>query len=277
MTSPHASSRKGLTPSSASRSANQKIRIKRSIKIALFVQALFNNWSQKLSTTKINRCRLSLRLVSTSCSNPSSCVRTISRLLSSSNNIELAGDGTKFKTGARPVGPKLCDCPKQGIYRCDCSRIYTDRFASWGWDNYRECFVYGHAFYELTAASSPYDLPIYLHLAQAKEHDSVNGVKAFDRAHKLFPELDFTSFLGESAHDNFPTYNLMRAYCVTPIIALNERHKGHYQLDGNFTTDSSATPVCPKGEIMVAGGFCPDRCRMKWRCPLVAHNLDKPC
>ena len=198
-------------------------------------------------------------------------------LLSSSNNIDLAGDGTKFKTGARPVGRKLCDCRKQGIYRCDCSRLYTDRFASWGWDSYHECFVYGHAFYELTAASSPYDLPIYIHLAQAKEHDSVNGVKAFNRAHKLYPELTFTSFLGDSAHDNYPTYNLLHAYCLTPIIALNERHKGHYQLDGNFTTDSSATPVCPKGEIMVAGGFCPDRCRIKWRCPLVAHKLDKPC
>src|SRR5215831_3363973 len=30
-------------------------------------------------------------------------------LLSSSNKIDLAGDGTKFKTGARPVGHKLCD------------------------------------------------------------------------------------------------------------------------------------------------------------------------
>src|SRR5262249_5620159 len=46
--------------------------------------------------------------------------------------------------------------------------------------------------------------------------------------HKLFPELAFTSFLGDSAHDNYPTYNLLRASCVTPIIALNERHKGHY-------------------------------------------------
>jgi len=198
-------------------------------------------------------------------------------LLTSSEAIDLAGDGTKFKTGARSSGRKLCDCHKQGIYRCDCSRRYTDRFASWGWDGYRDRFIFGHAFYELTAASSPFDLPIFLHLAQAKEHDSVNGVKALDRASRLYPELSFASFLGDSAHDNYPTYNLLTAHSISPIIALNQRHTGHYQLDGDFTTDSSGVPVCPKRERMVAVGFCPDRCRQKWRCPRAAHHLPKPC
>jgi hypothetical protein len=198
-------------------------------------------------------------------------------LLSSSEAIDLAGDGTKFRTGARSTGRKLCDCYKQGIYRCDCSRCYTDRFASWGWDSYRQCFVYGHAFYELTAASSPFDLPIFLLLAQAKEHDSASGVKALDRAFKLYPELSFASFIGDSAHDNYPTYNLLTAHSITPIIALNTRHTGHYQLDGEFTTDSSGTPVCPEREQMVAVGFCPDRCRQKWRCPRAARHLPKPC
>jgi len=198
-------------------------------------------------------------------------------LLSSSGAIDLAGDGTKFKTGACATGRKLCDCRKQGIYRCTCPRRYTDRFASWGWDSYRECYLYGHALYELTAASSAHDLPIFIHLAQAKEHDSVSGVKALERACKLYPELDFGCFLGDSAHDNYPTYHLLRAHTVQPLIALNERHSGHYQLDGNFTTDDSGVPVCPQGEPLVAAGFCPDRCRQKWRCPRAAQRRAQPC
>jgi len=198
-------------------------------------------------------------------------------LLSSSGAIDLAGDGTKFKTGARAVGRKLCDCHKQGIYRCQCPRLYTDRFASWGWDSYRECYLYGHAFYELTAASSPFDLPILILTVQAKDHDSVHGVKALDRAPKLYPELFFASFIGDSAHDNYPTYDLLTARSITPFIALNERHAGYYQLDGHFTTDKSGVPVCPKGEPMVLGGFCPDRCRLKWRCPRAAPSSAKPC
>ena len=198
-------------------------------------------------------------------------------LLSATESIDLAGDGSKFKTGARAVGRKVCDCRKKGIYRCACQRLYTDRFASWGWDNHHECFVYGHAIYELTAASSPHDLPIFILLPQAKEHDSVNGVKAAERACKLYPELTFAAFLGDSAHDNYPTYNLLRAHSIAPLIALNERHTGHYQLEHNFTSDSSGIPVCPKGETMVAGGFCPDRCRLKWRCPRAAQEQEKPC
>jgi hypothetical protein len=198
-------------------------------------------------------------------------------LLASSEAVDLAGDGTKFKTGASSSGRKLCDCRKRGVYRCDCRRLYSDRFASWGWDCYHDCFVYGHAFYELTAASSPFDLPIFLLPAQAKDHDSATGVKALDRACKLYPELLFASFIGDSAHDNYPTYNLLTAHSISPIIALNERRSGHYQLDGGFTTNSSGTPVCPKRERMVAVGFCPDRCRLKWRCPRSAHRLSKPC
>jgi hypothetical protein len=46
-------------------------------------------------------------------------------LLTSSEAVDLAGDGTKFKTGASSSGRKLCDCRKRGVYRCDCRRLYT--------------------------------------------------------------------------------------------------------------------------------------------------------
>jgi hypothetical protein len=82
-------------------------------------------------------------------------------------------------------------------------------------------------------------------------------VKALDRASKLYPELSFASFIGDSAHDNYPTYDLLTARSINPIIALNERHTGYYQLDGHFTTDSSGLPVCPTGETLVAGGLRP--------------------
>jgi len=50
--------------------------------------------------------------------------------VTSAEAVDLAGDGTKFKTGASSSGRKLCDCHKRGIYRCDCPRLYSDRFAS---------------------------------------------------------------------------------------------------------------------------------------------------
>jgi len=43
----------------------------------------------------------------------------------------------------------------------------------------------------------------------------------FFRARKLYPELHFASFIADSAHDNYPIYNLLRAHSVNSIIALN--------------------------------------------------------
>ena len=198
-------------------------------------------------------------------------------LLSASARITLAGDGSKFTTGARAVGRKLCDCRKKGVFRCDCPRLYTDRFASWGWDSYRERYVYGHALYELTAASSPHDLPVCLLLAQAKDHDSLLGVKALERVYKLYPELDFEAFLGDSAHDNYPTYGFCETLGLQAFIALNERQTGQYQLPHEFTANALGTPVCPQGETMQANGFCPDRCRFKWRCPRAVWGQTPAC
>ena len=273
MTSARASSRKRPTRSFAKPSSTPTILTK----IARLARAL----RERLVTTALKRqdhplpafpaLRLNLLL------KPIVLRSHALGLLSASEAMELAEDGTTFKTGARSSGRKLCDCRNRRVYRCDCLRRYTDRFASWGWDSYRECFGYGHAFDELTAASSPFDLPIFLLLAPAKAHDSVSGVKALDRASKLYPELPFASFIGDSAHDNYPTYNLLIAHSINPMIALNERHTGYYQLDGHFTTDSSGVPLCPKREPMVAVGFCPDRCRQKWRCPRAAYHLPKPC
>jgi hypothetical protein len=82
------------------------------------------------------------------------------------------------------------------------------------------------AFYELTAASSPFDLPIFILPVQAKVRDSVNGVKALDRALKLYPELFFASFISVSVHDNCPTYDFLGARSITPFIAHNKQHTG---------------------------------------------------
>jgi hypothetical protein len=198
-------------------------------------------------------------------------------LLGDVQALSVAGDGTKCVTGARSTGRKICDCRRHGVYRCTCPRRYADRFATWGWDSYRERYVFGHAVYELTAADSPHDLPIFIQLAQAREHDSLPAVKATERACKLYPELSFARFLGDSAHDNYPFYALLSAFEITPFIALNERNTGHPQLPSHFTTDAAGTPYCPAGEEMVYNGFCPDRCRLKWRCPRAVYDEPEPC
>ena len=97
-------------------------------------------------------------------------------LLGDTKELVVAGDGTPVRTGASPYGKKICDCKKKGIFNCQCPRRYSDPEAAWGWDSYRECYFYGRHLYEITATSSPHDLPIYLKLVSAKRHDSVSFV-----------------------------------------------------------------------------------------------------
>jgi hypothetical protein len=53
-------------------------------------------------------------------------------------NLFVAGDGTKLKTWSNPYGKKVCSCQE----RCECKRQFTDFHARWGYDSYRECYVW---------------------------------------------------------------------------------------------------------------------------------------
>jgi hypothetical protein len=69
------------------------------------------------------------------------------------DDLHVAGDGTKLPTWANAHGHKLCRCDNRNKPRaehCDCQRRYHDPLAMWGWDSYRERYVYGHGLYELT-------------------------------------------------------------------------------------------------------------------------------
>lgn len=195
------------------------------------------------------------------------------------NNIFVSADGTHIKTGASSYGRKVCKCPKfivqngkKVFNHCDCPRRFSDHFASWGWDSYREQYIYGYTFYELTAASSPYDLPIFFIQAQAARHDSVLAPICSDLLRKMLPQKwTITKFLADSAHDNIPTYKLMDTFNYEPFIPLNDRNKDNLTYQACQVNDMGI-PFCSCGEPMVYSGYCPDRMRIKWRCPLKAKK-----
>jgi hypothetical protein len=200
-------------------------------------------------------------------------------LLGDPDNIFVSGDGTHIKTGASPYGRKDCNCPKFNLQngkkvfnRCDCPRKFSDYFAAWGWDSYREQYVYGYAFYELTAASSPYDLPLFFLQAQASRHDSVMAPLCVDLLRKLLPQkYIITKFSADGAHDNIPTYKLMDTFNYEPFIPLNDRNKDNLTYQ-TCPINNLGIPVCRCGVPMVYNGYCPDRMRIKWRCPLKAKK-----
>jgi hypothetical protein len=65
-------------------------------------------------------------------------------MLGDTSKLYLCGDGSALPSGANPNGKPSCECHKNGIYKCNHDRFYSDATANWGYDSYRECYYFGH-------------------------------------------------------------------------------------------------------------------------------------
>lgn len=197
-------------------------------------------------------------------------------LYGDTKKLDVSGDGTCINTGASNFGNKVCDCIKNGIYNCDCARKFSDPYARWGWDSYHGQWFYGHTEYILSVYNKDLksDLPFYLRMVQAQRFDGISAVIALAEARKLYPDFNFNSFIGDGAHDNYASYQLLHEWNMKAFIPLNETNKGNFQYPPHLNIDENGVPHCMAGHAMVNWGFNQDRCRIKYRCPLALGKID---
>jgi hypothetical protein len=139
--------------------------------------------------------------------------------------LAISGDSSPYESGGSPYGKKLCQCKE----KCDCKRRFSDPKADWGWGSSHNVWFYGYTGYDTTAAGSKHDLPIYIGMGQASRHDSVMGLRCLDDCRRLYPDITVTRFLGDSAHNAYPYYELLKFWQIEPFIDLN---KGRCSGDG---------------------------------------------
>jgi len=191
--------------------------------------------------------------------------------------VSISGDGTCIKTGASHFGVKTCKCSESGNYHCDCPRKFSDPNATWGWDSHKEQWFYGYTGYFISTYNKvlKLDLPLYLRLVDAKRHDSVSAVVALAEFKDLYPFLNVDAFMSDSASDNYPTYELADHWNINAVIALNSKNKGKFKYPPHIKVDENGVPICVGGHKMIFWGYCGnDRCRLKWRCPLVLGKVE---
>ncbi len=177
--------------------------------------------------------------------------------------MELAGDGSPFESCGNPYGIKVCDCRKKGIFKCDCLRRYSDSYANWGYDSYRNVYFFGRNLYSLSCVNGVHELPVYLRFGQGSRHDSVLMAFSVTEAWPLFDEvgLKVTTFIGDSAHDANALYGLLKDYGAKPVIDLKGELKEVLELN------KQGIPLCPKKFLMTYWGYEKKKNRFKWRCP----------
>lgn len=199
-----------------------------------------------------------------------------------SKSLVVSGDGTCVPTGANAQGVKVCDCRKEGNYYCRCPRRYSDPKATWGRDSHNELYFYGYSAYLLCHhdAVSKTDLPLLLRLYEAARHDSLSAMFALSEFKEIYPDFTMTYFLSDSASDNYPTYDLLEEQKTMPVIPLNDIAKE--PLYPGPISYAKGIPICAGNLPMVHNGYCPDRNRIKWRCPAKMRKdctcpLKEPC
>jgi hypothetical protein len=196
-------------------------------------------------------------------------------LLGDTKSLSITGDGTPVETGGRPYGKLLCNCRKQGNWKCDCLRKFSDPDADFGWDSSREKYYYGRNLFMISASESPYDLPIYPKLYRASKHDSVLWVSTFHELLHWYPNWKIGESMLDSAFDAYPIYEMLERYDVSAIIDLNPRRSKQFTYN-KMDINLDGVPVCSIGREMLDWGIDKKRYRRKWRCPAAVGGWQCP-
>lgn len=175
------------------------------------------------------------------------------------DNMVISGDGSALWTHSSSRGSK----------RSDNLRYYSDVDANIGWDSDLEKFYFGYTEYNLSVINHKLkiDLPVFLNLAKASQHDALTSIKslaAFAHRNKVFTP---THICLDSASDNYDTHLYAYSLNMIPIIDINKRLIGKNVYEQFNDISENGKPLCKFGKEMVPHGRDIRRQRHKFRCP----------
>ena len=167
------------------------------------------------------------------------------------SRLIVSGDGSALLSGASSTGKPTCNCRKEGIYNCKCDRLYRDPTADWGYDSYRDCYYFGHTFYQYVVSSSGHDLPLHVSIGPASESDFTLSLKGLDRLQKALKDnrLDckIEALAYDAGHDAKGIYEYLIENNIKPVIALNQRSGLPAATGTAQSINQQGAPLCIAG------------------------------
>ena len=210
---------------------------------------------------------MAFAILETCCLNESHRLRLLDK-----NHLFVAGDSTKLKVDGNRYGKKVCHCYQKS---CDCKRHYNAKEPTIGYDAHRDAFIYSHSLYQLNSCSTFHtaELPAYLMMTEGARHDSVT---ASFPMHRATQRLGIDAACFDAAHDATAFYQMAHDRWRTQVfIPLNTTNEGNYQQIPMEKISQQGIPICREGHDMYFSGYCKDRDRVKWRCPIKATKAGK--
>ena len=194
-----------------------------------------------------------------------------------SKDLAVSGDGTAVPShtscfGHVPSPAALDACPEPP----DEPRHYADPDADWGWDSSKKAWYFGRTLYMLCCRNTDLkiELPLLINFTKAKRHDSVNFLYAIDDFACHMPGLSPKNICLDSAHDNIPTYRLLRHWGINALIDINGRSTKSEDYPDDISFDRQGHPLCRAGHEMCPWGNDPVKDAHKYRCPLRCGKTD---
>lgn len=194
------------------------------------------------------------------------------RGLITSEELVLSGDGSALHIHSNPFGHKVKDAAEDGN-----THRYTAPDADIGWDSDLDVYYYGYTFYNITYHSSSLgvDLPVFLTMRAASQHDALTTITATAQFLDMNPELHPKYACFDSASDSYHIYEYLRHKNIIPIIDWNKRHSGSKNPYAEFEgINENGIPVCRCGIEMVRDGYDQSKMATKYRCPLKKGRID---
>lgn len=184
----------------------------------------------------------------------------------------LSGDGTALHVHASPYGHHDRNLPLDSDLR-----HFSDPDADWGYDSALETNFYGHTLYFVVCRNDALkvELPVTFKITSARRHDALNFLFTYSDFKRNVQGINPAFFCLDSAHDNYPTYNLLHDDGIIPMIDLNM--KSPLNSDGlpeGFTYDTDGNIRCRCNAVMHFEQYDSHKNRNKFRCPFACGEVD---
>lgn len=194
-------------------------------------------------------------------------------LIDNPDSMTASGDGSAFHIHSNPYGNKICNCHSRN---CSCQRRYSDPEADFGKDTDLDTWYFGYTEYNISYYNKNLgiDLPLFLSLEKASQHDSISALTSFERFRTINSSITIKNFCLDSASDNYATHRYLSHHNVVPFIDINKRASSNIYKKINGIGENGK-PVCKAGLDMIYWGYEAKKHRHKYRCPLALGRISE--
>ena len=189
-----------------------------------------------------------------------------------SSNLILSGDGSALHIHSSLFGHKVKDADTD-----DLTHRYTAPDADIGWDSDLGVSYFGYTLYNISHHNAllGIDLPVFLTLRTASQHDALTTLSATAQFLDMNQELHPKFMCFDSASDSYDIYEYLRHKHIIPVIDWNKRKNGSKNPYAQFEhLNERGIPVCQNGSEMVRDGYDKSKMATKYRCPFKLGKID---